>query len=228
MLDKPVSPIERATDEVQRWPTPRSRDWTNAFLDSARSNANIVAVVAVGSAVRPCVRSGDIDLVVICKGPSDIDEARPLEVDLRVYYVADIDARLGSGHDLLGWAVKFGRVLFQRDGFWDRVVESWRHRLPLPSPKVARARAAAAYRHLTTLYQLGDADAVHEQALSYLTHSARAELLEAGVYPASRPELPEQLRSIGDHRLAGQLDRVLQEDSAELSQVGGILKLAGS
>lgn len=147
MLDKPVSPIERATDEVHRWPTPRSRDWTNAFLDSAGRNANIVAVVGVGSAVRPCVRSGDIDLVVICKspsdikGPSDIDEARPLEVDLRVYDVADVDARLESGHDMLGWAVMFGRVLFQRDCFWDRVVESWRHRLPLPSPKLARARS---------------------------------------------------------------------------------------
>ena len=228
MLDKPVSPRERATDEVHRWPTPRARDWTNAFLDSAVSNPNIVAVVAVGSAVRPCVRSGDIDLVVICKGPTDIDQARPLEVDLRVYYIADIDARLESGHDLLGWAVKFGRVLFQREGFWDKVVESWRHRLPLPSPQLARVRAAAAYRHLTILYQLGDADAVREQALSYLTHSARAELLEAGVYPASRPELPEQLRGIGDFPLAGRLDRILQEDSAELSQVGGILKLAGA
>lgn len=223
-----MSPRERTTDEVYRWPTPRSRDWTNAFLESARSNANIVAVVAVGSAVRPCVRSGDIDLVVICNGLSDIDEARPLEVDLRVYNAADIDARLESGQDMLGWAVKFGRVLLQRDCFWDRVVESWRHRLPLPSPKLARARATAAYRHLTILYQLGDADAVREQALSYLTHSARAELLEAGVYPASRPELPEQLRSIGAFPLAGRLDRILQEDSAELSQVGGILELAGS
>lgn len=75
---------------------------------------------------------------------------------------------------------------------------------------------------------LGDADAAREQALSYLTHSARAELLEAGVYPASRPELPEQLRSIGDYLLAGRLERILEEDSAELSQVGGILKLAAS
>jgi predicted nucleotidyltransferase len=228
MMDKAMIPRECATEEVQRWPTLRARDWTDAFLDSARSNANIVAVVAVGSAVRPGVRSGDIDLVVICQGPGDIGEARPLEVDLRVHYVADIDARLESGHDMLGWAVMFGRVLFQRECFWDGVVESWRHRLPLPSPELARARAAAAYRHLTDFYVLGDADAAHEQALSYLTHLARAELLEAGNYPASRPELPEQLRSLGDYPLAGRLDRILQEDSAELSQIGRILELACS
>ena len=120
MLDKLVSPRECSAGEVYRWPTPRSRDWTNAFLESAGSNANIIAVVAVGSAVRPSVRSGDIDLVVICIGPIDIDETRPLEVDLRVYDAASIDARLESGQDMLGWAVKFGRVLFQRAGFWTK------------------------------------------------------------------------------------------------------------
>jgi hypothetical protein len=76
---------------------------------------------------------------------------------------------------------------------------------------------------MTNLLQLGDADAVREQAVSYLTHLARAELLNAGVYPASRPELPEQLREIGDDDLAGRLDRVLEEDSGEIFQTSELL-----
>jgi hypothetical protein len=226
MLDKPATARERASREVLRWPTPRSKNWAEAFLDSAAGNPNIVAIVAVGSAVRPHVGSADIDPVVLCKDPNAFNETRPLEVDLRAYSAADIDARLEAGHDVLGWAVKFGRVLFQRNGFWNRVVESWRDRLPLPSSKLARARAAAAYRHLANVFQCGDADAAHEQALAYLTHLARAGLLERGVYPASRPELPQQLRSIGNYRLAEWLDRILNEDSTELSQLDGLLKLA--
>ncbi len=226
MLDKPLGTRERVSGQVLRWPTPRSRDWTNAFLESADRNPNIIAVVAVGSAVRPRVPSADIDLVVICRDPDDLKEVPPLEVDLRAFSAADIDAQLKSGHDLLGWAVRFGRVLFQREFFWGRVVDSWCLRLPLPSSKLARARAARAYRHLANVFQLGDADAARELALSYLAHSARAELLDRDVYPASRPELAEQLRGIGNFRLAEWLDHVLHDESTELSQIERLLKLA--
>jgi hypothetical protein len=226
MLDKPVSAREHTCGEVLRWPTPRSRDWTDAFLESAGSNSNVVAVVAIGSAVRPQVPSADVDLVVICRDRHLLDEIPPLEVDLRVYSAAEVNARLEAGHDVLGWAVKFGRVLFQRDCFWDRVVESCRDRLRLPSSKLARARAAAAYRHLTNVFQSGDADAMREQALAYLTHLARAALLERGIYPASRPELCGQLRGVGNYRLAEWLHRILQDDSTELSQIDRLLKLA--
>jgi hypothetical protein len=126
---------------------------------------------------------------------------------------------------MLGWAVMFGRMLFQRHSFWDGIVKSWRQRLPLPSVTLARTRAAAAYRRMSSLLRLGDADAAREQAISYLTHLARAELLERGIYPESRPELPEQLRKIGDYHLAGQLDRILQEDSADVSQASELLRL---
>ena len=193
------------------------------FLDSAKANANTIAVIAIGSAVRPGVASSDLDMLIICTDPSNVTPPPPLEVDLRVYSAADIDSKIATGHDMLVWAVMFGRVLFQRHCFWDRIVESWRDRLPLPSSTLARTRAAAAHRRMTNLLDLGDADAVREQAISYLTHLARAELLEKGVYPASRPELPDQLREIGDYNLAGRLDRMLQEDSADTLQTSELL-----
>ena len=226
MLDRRMSPTEPACGEILRWPTARSRDWTIGFVDSARSNPDIIAVIAVGSAVRPRVPSTDIDLVVVCRDPNVLKETPPIEVDLRAYSAAEIDTRLKNGHDMLGWGVRFGRVLYQRDSFWDRVVNSCHQHLPLPSSKLARDRAAAAYRRLTNVVQLGDVDAAHEQALSYLTHLARAELVDRGIYPASRPELPEQLRAIGNVRLAEWLDRLLHVESAELSQIDELLKVA--
>ncbi|MGH9447119.1 MAG: hypothetical protein ACRD3O_15495 [Terriglobia bacterium] len=223
MLEEPGSPIELASAEVLRWPTYRSKDWAVTFLDSARANANIVAIIGVGSAVRPGVSSSDLDMLVVCTDPSLVTSSRPLEVDLRAYSAAEIDSKLATGHDMLVWAVMFGRALFQRHSFWDDLVESWRHRLPLPSSTLARTRAAAAYRRMTNLLELGDVDAVREQAISYLTHLTRAELLEAGVYPASRPELPEQLREIGDYNLALRLDGMSQDDSAEIFQTSDLL-----
>ena len=226
MLDRPPSPTEGASAQVLRWPTRRSKDWTEVFLHSARSDPNIIAVVAIGSAVRPHVPSADVDLVVICRDPHALNEDPPMEVDLRAYSAVDVDLQLRSGQDMLGWAVRFGRILFQRDGFWDEIVQSWHHRLPLPSSKLARDRAAAANRHLINLLQLGDADAAHEQALSCLTHLARAELLDRGVYPASRPELVQQLRGVGSFRLAEWLDRLLHGGSSELSEIDRLLKVA--
>lgn len=222
----PPNPIEGVSGQVLRWPTRRSKEWTEAFLRSAWSNPNVIAVVAIGSAVRPDVASADLDLVVICRNPDALDETPPMEVDLRAYSGVDVDVQLKGGHDMLGWAVRFGRVLLQRECFWDAVVQSWRHRLPLPSSKLARERAAVAHRHLINLFKLGDADAAHEQALSYLTHLARAELLDREVYPASRPELPEQLRGVGKFRLAESLGRLLQGEETGLSEIDGLLKVA--
>ena len=225
-MEKAKSLTDSASGRVFRWPTLRSRDWTDAFLKSAQNDPNILAIVAVGSAVRPEVSSADVDFVVFCRDPLALRETPPLEVDLRAYSAGDVNDKLQGGHDMLSWAVQFGRVLFQRDGFWDEVIDSWRNRLPLPSAELARDRAATAYRRLRDVFQTGDEDAAHEQALSYVTHLARAELLDRGVYPASRPELAEQLRSIGQYRLAGWLERLMPDAPTELAQIHQLLKLA--
>jgi hypothetical protein len=44
-----------------------------------------------------------------------------------------------------------------------------------------------------------------------LTHRARAALLRAGVFPASRPELPAQLRQIRESTLAKDLEAALKD-----------------
>jgi len=79
---------------------------------------------------------------------------------------------------------------FSTDHDWDRMADSWHHRLPLPSPALARERAARTHERLVRVLEFGDEDAAHEQAVSYLTHLARAQYLsrlKAGVgFPTAR------------------------------------------
>ena len=185
--------IERA---ILRWPTDRSKEWTLDLLGRAPGDKNITAIVAVGSTTRPGVPSTDLDLIVICDDRLGFKKRNraTLEIDIRIYCSSDVEDSIERGHDMLGWAVKFGKVLFQRDGYWDEVVGRWRDRLPFPDIDSAYARASDSYRWLSSFHSVGDTDAAYEHALSYLTHLARAALVERGVYPASRPELPGQLR----------------------------------
>jgi hypothetical protein len=178
-----------------------------------------MAVVAVGSAVRSSVRSSDLDLVVICREPARIKTKPPIEIDIRTYAASRVDTLIRGGNDLLGWAVKFGRVLFQRERFWDAVLESWLDRLPFPSVDVALQRAGDSFRRLSNVLKLGDVDAAYEQALSYVTHLARAELLRRRVYPASRPELPKQLRTAGCVRIAEWLERLIDRTDEHSEQI---------
>ena len=196
-----------------RWPTEASMQWTESFLDSAQDDLSIAAVIAIGSAVRPNAATADLDLVVISREPLNLKGSRPMEVDLRVYRVDDVDRLISEGHDVLGWAVKFGQVLFQRSGYWDMTLSRWKNDLPLPSPEIPRVRARDTRRRFLNVLEIGDLDAAHEQAISYLTHLSWAELLERGIFPASRRELPSQLRTVDSQRLADSLETLLNGDS---------------
>jgi hypothetical protein len=201
-----------AIEHIRRWPTARSKKWTIEFVDLAKRDVNMLAVVAIGSAVRIAVPSVDLDIIVICKAPPKLKAKPPLEIDLRFYLESDVDHEIMQGNDLLGWAVKFGRVIYQREGYWDVIVESYRNRLPLPSADIFAKRAKESFIRLVKVFEIGDMDAAYEQALSYITHLGRTELLRRKVYPASRPELPAQLRSIGCVQLADWLENLI--DSA--------------
>ncbi len=209
---------------ILRWPTARSKGWTSEFLESAQDDPNVVVVVAIGSAVRPNVRSTDLDLMIICKNKKIFSVDRPIEIDIRLYSRSVVDRLLAEGHDVLAWAVKYGHILFQRGGYWDQVLARWKAGLPLPSPAISRQRAADSLGRLFKVYRIGDLDAVHEQALSCVTHLAWAELLERGVLPASRPELPVQLRTARLHQTAACLEALLNEDSVDVVRIGRLLE----
>ena len=219
-----LSRFDASISPILRWPTSRSPEWTERFLDHVASDYNVLAVVAIGSAVRPKVPSVDVDLVVICQKPALFHEVRPIEIDLRVYAADEINHQISSGHDLLGWTVKFGKALYERNNFWKKICDVWKDRLPFPSSHLTRERAVSVHRRLVNVLDIGDIGAAHEQALAYLTHLARAELLDMKVYPASRPELPEQLRTVGEHRIADCLEYLIQQEPGSVSEIASLIE----
>ena len=218
MQQVPVArvPLDEA---VLRWPTPRSRQWVTDFLERAEQDNNVLAVIAVGSAIRPDVSSEDVDLVVLCREAGSFGEEAPIEVDLRAYDAASAASRVSGGHHLLGWTLEFGKLLFQKDHVWDDLVAGFPEGPPLPSPKKVRECAQTARGHVEELLRIGDEDAAREQLTSLLTHLSREALIRHGVYPASRPELPAQLRDAGESQLAHCLQDALGSGEQSVSEL---------
>lgn len=193
------------TRGILRWPTEHSREWLHAFLRRAEADTNLLALVAIGSAIRPAVASDDLDLLAVCRDRAAHREKAPIEVDLRPVELDSFDERVRAGDPLLVWAVRFGRPLFDRERTWADLSRRWRDSLPLPDPAVADRRAAATRKIMEVLHKMGDEDAFRENRLTWLTHRARASLLRAGVHPLSRPEMPGQLVEVGETVLAASL-----------------------
>ena len=194
---------------IYRWPTATSFHWLASFLERAEIDPNVVAVIVVGSAARPRVASDDLDLMVLCRDVKLLREKAPVEIDVRKTNVDGVETNIRARHDLAIWAARFGRPLLDKDGIWNGITRRWRNRLPLPDPAVALDRAAAARIRMEKMCEVGDEEACAELEISYRTHLARAALANAGVQPASRPELPSQLRDLGETALAIDLERAL-------------------
>jgi hypothetical protein len=194
---------------ILRWPTARAKRWVHDFLSRVETDLNVQAVVAIGSSVRAGVKSLDLDLVVICEKSADFVCRPPMEIDVRKFDAADVRKEIQSGNDLLGCGVRFGVILFERSKFWTNILKEYSKRLPLPSAEIARKRAEITKQRVEEFLKIGDKEATLEQEITYYTHLARAVLIEHGVYPASRPELPSQLQEIGEVELADKFQKVL-------------------
>lgn len=203
--------VPRVLSVIRRWPSRAARQWVRNFVTVFCQEPSVLAIVAYGSAVREVASSADVDLLFVYKHSFPHLSAPPFDVDVRGYEQSSIDDQVREGHDLLGWAVRHGVVVCERNQFWSDFASRWRERVPLPSAAVAEERAAKAERIRQDLLSMGDEIAAKEQLLSVLTHSARSKLLRAGVYPGSRPELPHQLQLLGEQQLAHDLSLVMAD-----------------
>lgn len=198
---------------IRRW-IGGSKKWVSSFLDSVKSNGAIVAVVVLGSVIRErSHRRSDFDLLVIYRGKRPVIKA-PLEVDIRFVAADQIEEQILQGQEIVCWGLQFGAALYDPEHLWQRLQKTWAGRVPFPSPEEAHSRAEAALSRGVELLQLGDESAADDLLLSALTQLARERLIKSGVFPASRPELPTQLRELGkDHRLADLLDDAMYGES---------------
>ena len=194
---------------VCAWPDDEARDWSRRLIEAALEDPAVNAVVATGSAVRDVDHCDDLDLLLVYRTQRPGLPRPPISVDLRCYDHADAAARVATGHSHLSWAVRFGRVLFERDRWWSQFRARWNDRLLLPSAEESDERARRAEQQSNDLAAAGDDDAAAELHLTALTHRARAALSRAGVFPQSRPELPVQLRTVGEHGLSERLQKAL-------------------
>ena len=199
-----------ALDVVLRWPSQAAKQWATSALGSIALRPETAAIVAIGSGVRPSHhRNSDVDFLIITDLDNQTFVERPIDVDLRLFRSCDVERQLSEGNDLLGWAARFGRSVFDPRYYWENLKARWADRLPLPSPDPSMAMALRFEGFARELFSIGDLDAALEQVIAMLTHKSRATLLRAGVYPASRPELPGQLQNIGENQLADWLHRAL-------------------
>jgi hypothetical protein len=212
-----------AMGAVLRWPSGNARDWAERTFSSLCSDPEILAVVLFGSTIRPAKSSFDLDCLYVYRGKPPTLPPAPMEVDVRGYRADQVDELISAGHDLLVWSVRLGKLVCERDGYWSRLTAHWRSRAPFPSPEVAEKRARDAERILADLREIGDEDAEVEQWVAVTTHRARAALLRANVFPASRPELPAQLCKIGENGLADALIHAMQVREALSHQYAGVV-----
>ncbi len=203
-----------STMVIRRWPSSQARKWVREFVDWAVITSDIKVVVAIGSAVRDVPNSVDVDLLVAYQDTVPDVATQPIDVDLRYFRVDDLRALALQGHDLIGWALKFGAPIVDKDGHWHQLERELCDRLPFPSRAASIQRAQRARDLLEELLEAGDEDAASEQLLSLLTHLARAVLVDKKVYPTSRPELPSQLRSVGETSLAHALEEAIMGRSS--------------
>jgi hypothetical protein len=201
--------LDTNTIRQVQWPSATARAWAIRAIEDLEANRNALAVVFFGSSVRPVPSVGDLDLLIIFEGHEPELVEVPIEVDVRCYSADRVPELISKGHDLLGWAIRYGLLVYERDSYWSDLKAEWQDKLPFPSADIADERADRAASLLSKLRDIGDDDAASEQYLSVLTHRARSFLLRRGVFPISRPELPGQLREAGEIELATQLELTL-------------------
>lgn len=206
-----MSSTARVLDGATADPRPDGVSWKNAaFLTlEALHEAHLLEgslVVLIGSFARGASTwKSDVDIVVITKRiPRERPDA-PSIVELHFIDPADLRQRILGGDDFAQWIVRNGRLLHGPTADWLRFQDAL-DRAPWPR---GDRKLEPARRHLARsvdLLEMGDLDASTDQGLRAADMLARRILLSARLWPLSRPELPSQLRSSGEHELAEALE----------------------
>jgi hypothetical protein len=211
-IAKKGRPIKQGPDRLadKRWPSEQARSWASTEIPRLCASEEVYAVVLFGSIVRNVNTSTDLDVLYVYGSVPPKHSKPPLDVDLRKFKRDEVDSELRNGNDLLGWCIRYGELVCERDRYWTNLVKEWKSKIGLPSAQVALERAKKSERLLKEVASVGDDEAALEVYLSLLTHLSRARLIEHGIYPASRPELPGQLGGVGEAKLADLLRDALE------------------
>lgn len=201
--------LARDRETADRIQTPAQRAITETLLQrSLAGNARACALTGSTARNRRTAIS-DLDYHLVGRRPRHDD--LPEEVDVCAVDADRFWRKLRSGDDFVQWTLRFGCILFDsgilRAGMKAIATEDlW------PDPEVQLARLPELRRLGGRLIEMGDRDAAQDQVRAALTSAARAALLEAGVFPLARSELPDQLCVLGREELAKALGAVIHAE----------------
>jgi predicted nucleotidyltransferase len=178
---------------------PATTSGTAAFADVIKAlcsvNEDHVSIILVGSAARNVRAEGsDIDLLVLGSERPRI----PLGFGgyhLQVSSVSDFLQNLATGEDFEAWSTRLGIVLHDA-GHWADILGS-KEAKQWPRWQLKVLHGARRLFSAHSFLEMGDNSASSEELVYALGHAARGLLLRAGVFPLSRPELSQQLQTLG-------------------------------
>lgn len=194
----------------------KSRKWAESFFSELNRLKNVKTVVLLGSTIRQRVHPrSDFDILLVYEGVEPPKVNAPIEVDLRMYSANELDKKLGERDEILCWALKYGIVAFDSDGLWASLAVKVGDQIPLPSRAEAESRGRKSLNRAIEMLDNHDEEAADDLVLAALTQIARGILIAWNVFPASRPELPSQLRSLFPHHpVADVLDEAMFGNSS--------------
>ena len=117
-----------------------------------------------------------------------------------------------EAQEVICWALNFGIPIYDPNEVWANLSSSWEGRIPMPSQQHAEERSIKNFKLAQDFVDSGDEMAASDLLLAALTQYVRAELIRNGVFPASRPELPNQLREIASSKFADLLDDAMHSE----------------
>ena len=169
-------------------------------------------VVLVGSGARGTMNGrSDVDILVLHDDGRRIRLERPGDVHVQQDSRWRFLRRLEDGDDYPGWALRFGILIHDSDGWWAKHVAAEVDNPHWPDWRAKMGHAKKRMCLASQMLDVGDIDAASEELMFAASHVARAALLKHGVFPLSRPELPSQLEAI-EPGLALLLDRLIGDD----------------
>jgi predicted nucleotidyltransferase len=132
--------------------------------------------------------------------------------------------RVRRGDDFTQWALRYGVPLTCRKE-WSQLADQLL--VDAPWPRTERKLEQLGHRLAVAedLLGMGDVDAAREESGSALNLVSRAGLLGVGHFPLSTPELPEQLRKVGERELAQAIDAFRSGGITTKAEVGELIGL---
>jgi hypothetical protein len=184
------------------------------FLATAPGDPGICSIIAIGSAIRQYGHGrSDLDLLVL-HDAARLKLKAPIAVDIRAYPIGNAEELIARGHEILCWSIRFGLALYDAKRSWEGLRQKWITKVPIPSETEALQRAERDMYAAKKMLEIGDETASGDLLLVAIAQASRATLIRHGVFPASRPELPEQLRAVRTPELACLLEDALRNDVA--------------